>query len=66
MTAQSASRELKHYGSLIEGYWEEKQCLFFIDEMSSKAFIVTEKSDVRSQPPPWGSSKISNVGLRSH
>jgi len=31
-------------GPLIEGYWGEKYCLLFIDEMSRKSFIKTLKS----------------------
>ena len=31
-------------GPFIEGYWGEKYCLLFIDEMSRKAFIKTLKS----------------------
>ena len=31
-------------GPFIEGYWGEKFCLLFIDEMSRKAFIKTLKS----------------------
>jgi len=31
-------------GLFIEGYWGEKYCLLFIDEMSRKAFIKTLKS----------------------
>ena len=30
-------------GPFIEGYWGEKHCLLFIDEMSRKAFIKTLK-----------------------
>jgi hypothetical protein len=31
-------------GPFIEGYWGEKYCLLFIDEMATKAFIKTLKS----------------------
>jgi len=31
-------------GPFIEGYWGEKYCLLFIDEMSRKAFVKTLKS----------------------
>ena len=31
-------------GPFIEGYWGEKYCLLFIDEMSRKAFIKRLKS----------------------
>jgi len=31
-------------GPFIEGYWGEKYCLLFIDEMTTKAFIKTLKS----------------------
>jgi hypothetical protein len=31
-------------GPFIEGYWREKCCLLFVDEMSRKAFIKTLKS----------------------
>jgi hypothetical protein len=31
-------------GPFIQGYWGEKYCLRFIDEMSKKAFIKTLKS----------------------
>jgi len=49
-------------GLFIEGYWGEKYCLLFIDEILSRHW----NPDLRLRPTCWSSFRRSSVGLKHH
>jgi hypothetical protein len=53
-------------GPFIEGYWGEKYCLLFIDEMSRQALIKTLKSRSEVAAATLVLIKKDSVELKHH